>query len=121
MFKSQLPINCPPKDVEEQEIDLYRLVVPGNMVESFKNYNELEPENEKYKFICNAYGISFFDNIESVKDLLTKERNEGMAIAKIKITKNFGVLTKRRTLKGHYTLWLYQNFNPNVVNCEIIS
>jgi hypothetical protein len=46
MFKSALPANCPPSEVEEQEKVLYRLIVLGDPVESFKNHVELFPEKK---------------------------------------------------------------------------
>ena len=120
MFKSNLPDKCPPHDVEEQEIVLYRLVAKNDKEESFKNYVELFPERKNYFSICAAYGLSFFDNISAVKDLLDKNNNNGKAIAKVTIKKDYGVLTKKPSKKGHFTLWLYKNFNPNEVEFELI-
>ncbi|MBC7747874.1 MAG: hypothetical protein H7Z76_04715 [Methylotenera sp.] len=56
MFKSALPSNCPPSEVEEQEKVLYRLIVPDDPVESFKNHVELFPENKNYPKECKAHG-----------------------------------------------------------------
>jgi hypothetical protein len=121
MFKSALPANCPPSEVEEQERVLYRLVVPGDPVESFKNHVELFPEKKDYLKQCIPHGISFFDNLKPFEDLLSKENNTGKAIAKVEIKKNHGVLTKKPSKKGHYTLWAYDHFDPATVNMEIVK
>lgn len=121
MFKSTLPANCPPSEVEEQNKILYRLVVPGDPVESFKNHVELFPENVNYQTECKAHGISLFDNLTPVKDLLSKENNTGKAIAKVEIKEDYGVLTKKPSKKGHYTLWAYDHFDPTSVNIEIVK
>ena len=42
MYKSNLPERCPPQDVEEQDVVLYRLVIPGDAEESFKNHIDLQ-------------------------------------------------------------------------------
>lgn len=121
MFKSILPANCPPSEVEEQEIVLYRLIVPGDPVESFKNHVELFPERQHYNLDCKAHGISLFDNIKPIEDLLTKENNSGKVIAKVSIKKNHGVLSKKPSKKGHYTLWAYNNFDPTIISIELVK
>lgn len=121
MFKSALPANCPPSEVEEQEKVLYRLIVLGYPVESFKNHVELFPENKYYPTECKAHGISLFDNLKPVETLLSKENNTGKAIAKVEIKKNHGVLTKKPSKNGHYTLWAYDHFDPATINMEIVK
>lgn len=120
MFKGNLPDKCPPQEVEEQDVVLYRLVIPGDAEESFKNHIELFPERENYKNMCEAHGLSFFDNIKELNKLLSKENNEGKAIAKVTIKPNYGVISKKPSRKGHFTLWLYKNFNPELVTVELI-
>lgn len=120
MYKSELPKNCPPSNVEQQELSLYRLMTPNNLIESFKNYVELDEDNLEYKTNCKAYALSFFDNIEKVKDLLGKENNQGKIIAKVNIKKEYGVLSKNRTNNGHFSLWLFNNFNHSDVTFELI-
>lgn len=121
MYKSELPKNCPPSNVEQQEMSLYRLMTPGDLFESFKNYVELDEVNLEYKTNCKAYALSFFDNIEKVKDLLGKENNQGKIIAKVNIKKEYGVLSKKPTNTGHFSLWLFNSFNPSDVTFELIK
>jgi hypothetical protein len=121
MYKSELPKNCPPSNVEQQELSLYRLMTPGDLIESFKNYVELDEDNLEYKTNCKAYALSFFDNIEKVKDLLGKENNQGKIIAKVNIKKEYGVLSKKPTNTGHFSLWLFNSFNPSDVTFELIK
>ncbi len=121
MYKSELPKNCPPSNVEQQEMSLYRLMTPGDLFESFKNYVELDEDNLEYKTNCKAYALSFFDNIEKVKDLLGKENNQGKIIAKVNIKKEYGVLSKKPTNTGHFSLWLFNSFNPSDVTFELIK
>lgn len=121
MYRSTLPSKCPPEKVEEQNKVLYRLFVPDNLPESFKNHVELFPENDKYKINCDAYGISFFDNLSSIKAILQKENNIGKTIAKVEVKKEFGVLTTKGNNRGHYTLWLYKSFNPSEIKYEIVN
>lgn len=121
MYKSVLPNNCPPNDVEQQDMSLYRLMLPNDLNESFKNHVELFEENMHYKTECKAYAISFFDNVDMVKKLLNKENNEGKIIAKVNIKKEYGVLSKKASKTGHFSLWLYENFNPNDVTFELVQ
>jgi hypothetical protein len=121
MYKSKLPFNCPPSDVEQQEMSLYRLMIPDDLIESFKNHVDLYPDNISYKTDCKTYAVSFFDNIDMVKKLLTKENNEGKIIAKVNIKMEYGVLSKKPSKTGHFNLWLFNNFNPNEVTFELIN
>lgn len=121
MYKSELPKNCPPSDVEQQELSLYRLITPDDLNESFKNHVELDEDNLAYKNNCKAYALSFFDNIEKVAELLNKENNEGKIIAKVNIKKEYGVLSKKPSKTGHFSLWLFNNFNPSDVTFELIK
>lgn len=121
MFKTQLPLNCPPSETSEQNIFLFRLFVPDDLEESFKNHVELFPLNISYYSNCKAYGLSFFDNLDAALDLLKKENNEGKVIAKVELTEQYGKLTNKATKKGHYTLWPYLNFDPHNVKYEIIT
>lgn len=121
MFKSVLPFNCPPKEVEQQDMMLYRLMTPDDLVESFTNHVDLFVDNILYKTTCNAYAISFFDNIEKVRELLGKEINEGKIIAKVNIKKEYGVLSKKPSKNGHFSLWLFEGFDPGNVTYELIK
>lgn len=121
MFRGVLPANCPPQEVEAQEMVLYRLIVPGDLVESFKNHVELFPENINYPAECKAHGISLFDNLKPLEYLLSKENNTGKAIAKVEIKKDHGVLSKKPSKNGHYTLWAYDHFDPATINVEIVK
>ena len=121
MYKNELPKNCPPSDVEQQELSLYRLMTPNDLIESFKNHVELYEDNHLYKTECKAYAVSFFDNIDMVKKLLGKENNEGKVIAKVNIKKEHGVLSKKPSKTGHFSLWLFNNFNASDVTFELIK
>jgi hypothetical protein len=120
MYKIILPVNCPSHEVEPKDIALYRLMTPNDLIESFKSYVELDDENLTYKKKCKAYALSFFDNIEKVKELLKKENNEGKVIAKVNIKKEFGSLSKKPSDNGHFSLWLFKDFNPSDVSLVLI-
>jgi hypothetical protein len=121
MFKVSLPKNCPPFDSESQEMTLYRLFVPNDVIESFKSHRELFPADLKYALECKANGLSFFDNITAVKELLARENNSGKVIAEVKINKDLGLLTKKASKKGHFTLWLFKNANLSTVTYKILE
>lgn len=122
MYRSELPKNCPPEEAIETEMFLYRLFVPDNPVESFKSHAELFPQNQSYVTECLPNGLSFFDNLDYPTELLQKENNQGKIIVRILVKKDFGKLCRTgKKKKGHYTLWLYKNFDPSLIQYEIVT
>jgi len=121
MFKSELPKNCPPKEVSEKEIDLYRLIAEDDIQGSFETHVELFPDREDFKTNCKANGISFFDNVDALLPLLEKEINEDKKIACVRISEDMGKISNKPTKRGHYTLWVYENANIEKIKFEIIE
>lgn len=121
MFKTELPHNCPPRDVSERGISLFRLVIPSNNAESFKNHVELFPDRNDLKNHCKANGLSFFDNIEALLPLLEKDINYDKKIARVTITEDLGKVSNTPTKSGHYTLWLYKSADIEKIEMELIE
>lgn len=118
MWKDNLPDGCPPKKAIEQEIEVYRVLnesVPNEA--DFYNYFTMYPENPRYKSLCKAYALSFYDSVENAILALSRSTNlKGTHIGKYRINKTHGTCEFKQ-LNGHYSIWLYNswsynNFNP---------
>jgi len=121
MYKELLPNNCPPCDASEQDIILFRAFYnsDSNDLANYLSYAQLHTENEKYKNVCRAHGLSFFDTMETA--LLKTKKLDVHFIAKIQIKKDFGKLYLTNKNDGHYTLWLYNTFSSTNVKCLEIN
>lgn len=122
MFKENLPSYCPPDKAKSDDITLYRLFVKDEACEeNFECYVNLYPENVKFHRQCLAYGISFFDNLIAINELRRKPGNSSKFVAQVNIKQEYGKLLKNNPQKGHYTLWLFEDFKPEVVEFNIID
>lgn len=118
MWKEELPNSCPPKKAIEQEIEVYRVLSTDTPTEDdFKNYCKLYPNNPRYREMCKAYSLSFYNSIENAMSALSRSSNlKGTHIAKYLIDTTHGVCEFKST-SGHYSVWLYdswgfKDFNP---------
>lgn len=122
MFKERLPAYCPPDKAKPNEITLYRLFVKNEACfENFDCFINLFPENKKFQNQGFAFGISFFDSLETIKELRNKPGNQSKLIASVKIKEEHGKLLKNNPKKGQYTLWLFEDFKPETVKYVIIE
>lgn len=121
MFSDSLPANCPPANAQPQTISLFRLMVPDDLNTSFLNHVDLYPDNLSYKGMCDAHGLSFFDNLVKLKELVKKEINKNRIIAKVNITPEIGKLEKNNEKTGHYTLWLFKEAKLDGIKYEPVE
>jgi len=115
MWKNELPSGCPPKNAIEQKIEVYRVLNNSEPKETdFQNYFQLYPENIRYKSLCKAYALSFYDSIENA--ISAVERSTTLQkcthIGKYIIDNSHGVCEFKES-NGHYSVWLYDTWNYN--------
>ena len=78
MYKEILPFNCPPINSKESDIEVYRIIKSELPSENdFVIYANLYPNNERYKSLCKAYAISFYDSVQNAKKALEEATNRG--------------------------------------------
>ncbi len=124
MWKEVLPNNCPPDSAKEEKVDVFRILKESNPSEDdFIPYARLYSENPRYKALCKAYAISFYDSIENAKnaweDALTRGNNIGNYIGQFSLLEIHGK-NEFKPKTGHYSTWFYsdwefQNFNTSFV------
>jgi len=117
MWKENLPNDCPPETAEEIEEKVFRIVKDEEPTpDDFKPYAKLYPNNKRYKNLCRAYAVSFFDTLENATKafLSAKTRNRclGKYVVEYKMSKNFGCCEYKKE-SGHYSIWFYSNWNFN--------
>lgn len=124
MYKEVLPIECPPSTAKESNIEVFRIVkneIPTE--DDFLCYTNLYPNNLRYKSLCKAYAISFYDSVQNAKvawkDALERGNNIGSFIAQYELIESDG-RHEYKPKTGHYSTWLYnswdfKNFNPSFV------
>ena len=125
MWKEKLPNNCPPESAKELEIEVFRILLEEESTENdFVTYSNLYPENIRYKLLCKAHAISFYDSVKNAekawKEASERGKNLGNYIGKYSISiQNGRNLYSSET--GHYSTWFYntwdyQNFIPSFVS-----
>lgn len=124
MWKEILPENCPPNSARELRIKAFRILKDQNPSEDdFKPYARLYDNNPRYKTLCKAYAVSFYDTLQNAKialqEAIDRGNNLGNYIAQFELIENHGRIEyKART--GHLSTWFYstwdfRNFNPSFV------
>lgn len=111
-FRAQdLPLSCPPIESCEQKFEnIYRLVKSNSLThEAFLSNLEEKPSRKprKNQTLCSLNAISFFANLEEIKNL----RNGIISFKKRKIAigtiePNFGV--SKVDGSSHINLWAYK-------------
>lgn len=124
MFREILPFNCPPASARENKMEVFRIVKTEIPTEQdFISYTNLYPDNIRYKTLCKAFALSFYDTIQNAKiarnEALERGNNLGSFIAQYELNKTDGV-SEYKPKTGHYGTWLYnswdfKNFNPSFV------
>ena len=117
MWKEELPKNCPPETAEEVEDKVYRIIKETEPTEGdFFPYIKLYPRNSRYKNLCKAYAVSFFDTIENAKKAFvsaqSRNRYLGEYIAEYNMSKDLGRCEYKKE-SGHYSIWFYSSWNFN--------
>lgn len=124
MWKEILPENCPPVNAKETTIEVFRILKNSTASEDdFKPYAIMYPNNSRYKTLCKAYAISFYDSLQNAEiarnQALNRGNNIGDYIGQFTLLATHG-RNEFKPKTGHYSTWLYaswefQNFNPSFV------
>ena len=124
MWKETLPINCPPDNAIELEIEVFRILINENPNdEDFKVYAKMYPDNPRYKDVCKAYALSFYNSLNGAKKtyLNSKERGNdiGNYIGSYLLIKDHGkhILNNE---SGHINTWFYNTWNLDVFNPQAV-
>lgn len=124
MWKESLPVSCPPVSAKENKIEVFRILkeeIPSE--NDFLPFVKLYPENERYKTLCKAYALSFYDTIENAKaawqEALGRGNDIGKFVAQYEMLETHG-RSEYKIKTGHFSTWLYngwefKNFNPSFV------
>lgn len=112
MFLKELPKNCPPKDAFSSEKILFRIFIEREFSKNeFIPYVDLYPENRRYKQLCIAYSLSFYNDYDNAKnayyDALERNKKLGNFIAKLRINANLGKFFTNDS--KHYNFWIYDD------------
>lgn len=68
MWKEVLPDKCPTDKAVDLECDVYRITKSNTPCDNdFIIYAKLYPQNDRYKHVCKAYAISFYNTLENAK------------------------------------------------------
>ncbi len=125
MWKEKLPSNCPPSAATESTMEVYRILKDATPTEDdFKPYARIYMNNPRYKTLCSAYAISFYNSIQNAKtawkDAFDRGNNLGSHIGQFTVLEIHGKNQfKQKT--GHYSSWFYsswdfKNFNPSFIS-----
>lgn len=125
MWKETLPENCPPTTATELEQDVFRILQNETSTENdFTPYVKLYPDNKRYKNLCKAYAISFYDNIENAKEAykiaLTRGKTIGNYIGQFTLTPNDGK-SEYTSSNGHFSTWFYNSWDFNDFDCSFVT
>lgn len=115
MWKEQLPEKCPTEKAVNLEYDVYRVTKTDTPCdEDFIVHSKLYPNNPRYQKLCQAYAISFFNNIENankaIRQSIERGSKIGHYIAKYKLLKEYGKSDLNKST-GHINTWFYSNSN----------
>ena len=115
-LNQNLPKNCPSHKAIEIEKVVYRIIAEKAIgQDDFIAYAQLYPENEVYQKMCDAYAISFFNNLNAALKAYDKARDgsfikKSKYIAKLQMKPNLGK-NRENLLTGHINTWLYTSTN----------
>ena len=114
MWEKTLPNNCPNSNAIDYEGNVFRIIQKNEPnTQDFIIYAELYPNNPRYKSLCPAYAISFFDTLDNAKKALAKNSSLGKYIAKYQLTKTDGMSNFNKST-GHINTWFYRNSSFNI-------
>ena len=119
-FKFDLPEGCPDPDAQEMTIVLYRIIQGEQLSEEdFVPYAKINDQNPTFKAYCKSFGVSFYHSreaIEAAVSRLKKKDKLGCYVALILLTPCLGKAKFDVPKRGHYCLWLYDDFSIDEVN-----
>jgi hypothetical protein len=115
-YKNQLkfPDDCPPSDeIELEELDVYRVVATFPPTDTdFLSHKELDPTKDFGKNECISHAVSVSVSLKNILNIMKLPSQKGKkVVVKISLIKDSGVF-KKTCGEGHYSWWIYQNFDP---------
>ena len=125
MWREELPKNCPPKTATELNQDVFRILENDiSTSDDFTPYVKLYPDNKRYKSLCKAHAISFYDNVENAKDAykiaLKRGRTIGHYIGKFALATTDGK-SEYTSTNGHYSTWFYASWDFKNFYCSFVT
>jgi hypothetical protein len=115
MWKENLPSDCPPKEAIEIKSKVFRILkeeIPSEI--DFTPYSRLYPDNERYRYLCKAFAVSFYNSFQNAKkswsEAYQRENNLGNYIGEYEINESDGKSTYLSNT-GHYSTWFYSTWN----------
>lgn len=119
-YKEALPLNCPFAEAKESERVLYRIFSDKSATQNnFRSYISIYHERKDLKDNCKAYGLSFFDSKGVAIEYIKRNPSLGSFVAEVEVKPEHGKLMLTNKKNGHYTLWLYESFDPANLICKI--
>ena len=111
MWKEALPKNCPIEGSKEMEENVFRILSDKNPCdEDFWVHSKKYPNNIRYKTLCVAYAVSFYNSKEkaskAIKDSIGRGNIIGNYIAEYSLIKEDGLSTLNEH-SGHLNTWFY--------------
>jgi hypothetical protein len=124
MWKEKLPNNCPPNTATEGKLKVYRILKTKiALEEDFISYAKMYEDNPRYKELCKAYAISFYNNIENAKIALklalARGNNIGAYIGEFLINETDGK-NEITANSGHISTWFYNTWKLDTFNASLI-
>ncbi|MFA7122472.1 MAG: hypothetical protein WC212_00315 [Candidatus Delongbacteria bacterium] len=114
MWKENLPDKCPPIEAIEMNNICYRVLKKNEPSE--KDFIPLFKDSPRYRQICQAYAISFFDTYDNAVanfyKTLEKGKVLGNYIAEYSVIETDGRQLFNRK-NGHISVWFYSTWNLN--------
>ncbi|WP_106598582.1 hypothetical protein [Dyadobacter jiangsuensis] len=114
MWRENLPDQCPPLNACNIEETVYRITADRTLAEEdFIPIARLKPENKRYKDLCIAHAVSFFDSYDNARAAFARarERNKilGNYIVQLSVNHAHGV-SEYEDESGHHSFWFYRDF-----------
>lgn len=106
MWKEALPEKCPPESATGINRKVFRAINSNTLTED--DFQCYAVANVRYKNICKAYAISFFDTTEKILEAF-KRKKLGNFIAEIELKENHGVAHFDKD-SGHLSVWFYNTW-----------
>ena len=124
MFKNApLPENCPPNTAHQaqKELRLFRILHSDVLnTDSFLTYQQLYPENKRYRNLCVAFAVSMFTSVEYAVAAYraSVERNKvlGTHMAELILQPSDGVFEVNPNT-GHCSFWFYESCTFAEISC----
>lgn len=118
MWKEILPDNCPIEGSKEMEENVFRILKDKDPCdEDFWVHAKKFPNNPRYKTLCAAYAVSFYNTKEkathAINESIGRGNKIGDYIAEYTLTKDDGI-SKLNENSGHLNTWFYSTSQFNI-------